>query len=152
MTTTQSEYVENGSRRWRWIALMTVGLLGASFLLGFLPQRGRANRLAAELTSLRQDQQKLLWQQQQSRMRDHMNRAYLEITRNNYGVASQHATEAFNNIRVLIDKATDPSDKAALQKIDGHRDEIIAALATADASVKEKVAGILDEIYRYSTL
>jgi hypothetical protein len=132
--------------RWVWIFLTFAILLLIAFLLGFVPERSQAIQLRTDLQTMRQENQHLQVQARLARARDLMNRVYLEVTRNNFGLASQYATQSFDEIRGNLDSVDNPAEKSALQDISSHRDQVIAGLAKPDPNVRMLVANILDQM------
>jgi hypothetical protein len=146
MTMSQVTPRKNVFSRWLWMIFIFTILLLAAYLAGLIPERGRADQLNTDLQTAHQENEHLKVQAHLSRARDLMNRVYLEVTRNNYGLASQYATQAFNEIRGDLDQVTDPTEKSALQDISSRRDQVIAGLAKQDPNVRMLVVSILDQM------
>ncbi|HEX4231917.1 MAG TPA: hypothetical protein VHZ07_24840 [Bryobacteraceae bacterium] len=136
---------KTGLRRWQWLAIIFVILLLAAFLLGYIPQSQQVNSLTAELKTARDNQHQLAAQLQIDTIRDQFSRAYLETTRNNFGLASQNATRGFDVI-ASASNISNPPMKSALEEISGQRNPVLSALAKADPNVRNQLAAILDKM------
>jgi hypothetical protein len=116
-------------------------VLAAVFLLGFVPQYVKANRLSREV-------QTLAWQNQMGTARDLIGIVFLDVANNNFGIASRDASTFFNHIRQMLDRATDPGERDALQQISARRDSVTAALAKADPAVRIEVQEIFTQMHQ----
>jgi hypothetical protein len=121
--------------------LLYVILLVGVFLLGFVPQYMKSSRLAQEVRTLS-------WQNQVGTARDLIAMTFLEVSNNNFGVASQHATQFFDRVRAMTGEAADPAQRELLQQIDGKRDSVTAALAKADPAVRVQVQEIMAQTHQ----
>ncbi len=117
-----------------------------AFLAGFVPQHIRATQLDSDLSTLRQEHQKLLDKERLLQLRGAINQVFVQATRNNYGMASHGASEFFKEARNLLDGTPDTSLKEALQKIMDRRDAVIAGLSKADPAVRTTIGSIVDEL------
>lgn len=136
---------KTGFRRWQWLVIIFVILLLAAFLFGYIPEAQKADNLAAELKTTRVNQSQLAAELQIDSIRDQFSRAYLETTRNNFGLASQNATRGFDLIG-SASNISNPSMKTALQEISGQRGSVLAALAKTDPNVRTQLTAILDKM------
>jgi hypothetical protein len=116
-------------------------VLAGVFLLGFVPQYVKANRLNREV-------QTLSWQNQIVTARDLIGIVFLDVANNNFGIASRDASTFFDHIRQMLDRATDPGDREALQRISARRDSITAALAKADPAARVQVQEIFTQMHK----
>jgi len=107
------------------------------FLAGYVP-----SRLA--LQSARQEVQALREQVGLAQLRDHAALVYLETTQKNYGIAGQHASRYFEQLREAVDQTPDAGRKQALQELLARRDEVISGLAKGDGSVMP----VVDALFR----
>ncbi|MEO8131001.1 MAG: hypothetical protein ABI822_28135 [Bryobacteraceae bacterium] len=137
--------VQSG-RRNRWI--LDAVLLVAAFLLGFIPQYLSSNRAAADLQARDQQIKQLQQQATLSRLRDLSSLLYLEVTRNNYGIARQRASALFDLVRATINTGPDDALKAGLVSTLAQRDEIVSKLAKADAGVEKDVRDLMDRLFQ----
>jgi hypothetical protein len=136
---------KTGLRRWQWLVIIFAILLAAAFLVGYVPQVQKANRVAAELKAARDSQEQLAAQLQIDNIQNQFSRAYVETNQNNFGLASQNATRGFDLI-ASASNILSPSIKTALQEIAGQRGSVLSELAKADPNVRNKLAAILDEM------
>jgi hypothetical protein len=125
-------------------------LVSAAFLLGYIPEFQRAERLATELKAAQENQHQTSAQLQVEGIRNHFSRAYLETTRNNFGLASQHATRAFDQIASASANTANGSMQTALLDVSGQRSSVLAGLAKADPNTRNQIASILDEMDKAS--
>jgi len=134
------------ARRNRWI--LAAALLVVAFLLGFVPQYLKNARASVDLQA--RDQQIIQLRQQTtlSRLRDLASLLYLETTRKNYGIASQHASALFDLIRATINNGPDPALKDGLATTLAQRDEIVSKLAKPDPGVEKDVQDLMDRLYQ----
>lgn len=123
----------------------TVLLFG--FLLGFVPQYRNVSSLRTELHS-RDERIRILEDEANlSRARQTASRMYLELTRRNYGIAAQHASAFFDQIRTMLSDAP-PEVRGAFEKLLSLRDTVITGIAKSDPAVVGQVQNILDELSR----
>jgi hypothetical protein len=113
------------------------------FLLGFVPQYLKSYRLTAEV-------QTLSWQNKVGAARDLIGLTFLELSKNNFGVAAQHASQFFNQIRLLNGEAIEPAQRDLLQQIGAQRDAVTAGLAQADPAVRAPVQEIFSQMHQLS--
>jgi hypothetical protein len=116
-------------------------LLSTVFLLGFIPQYLKSSRLSKEV-------QTLTWQNRIGTARDLIGLTFLEVSNNNFGVASGHAAQFFNQIRLINSEAADPAQRELLQQIASRRDAVTAGLAKADPAVKQQVQEIMTQTHQ----
>jgi hypothetical protein len=115
--------------------LIAVAIVGV-FLLGFIPQYMKANRLDSEL---RQSQEAYAG----ADLRDLSALAYLQANQKNYGLAAETSGRFFNRVREVANTTQDASRRKALEDLLVPRDRITAALAKGDAGV----IGDLQELF-----
>ncbi len=116
--------------------LLIVGgsLVGAAFLLGFVPQLLKKRDLSSQLEATRQE---LTLQRDRLRMDDLgllIGSVYLQINLKNYGLARQYATKFFDGVRAMADETTDANRRTLLQSALAKRDEVTGGLAKGDPS------------------
>jgi len=114
--------------------LLIVGgsLAVAAFLIGFVPQYLKAKDLGNQLGAARQE---LKLEQDKLQMADLsllIGLVYLEANQKNYGLASQHSTKFFDQVRTMAGAETDPNRRAFLQEALAGRDPVTAGLAKGD--------------------
>ena len=117
------------------------------FLVGFVPQFRSASGLRNELYSRHERIRTLERDASLSRARDTASLVYLELTRRNYGIAAQHATGFFDQIRTMLSGAP-PEVRGALERLLSQRDAVTTGIAKSDPAVVGLMQNILDELYR----
>ncbi len=108
----------------------------AVFLLGFVPQYVKANRLESEL---RQTQQENAGAQ----LRDLIGLAYVQANQKNFGLAAETSSRFFGRAREMAGQAQDATNRKALEDLLALRDKVTAELAKGDAAVM----GDLQELF-----
>jgi hypothetical protein len=108
----------------------------AVFLLGFVPQYVKANRLESEL---RQTQQ----ENAGARLRDLIGLAYVQANQKNFGLAAETSSRFFGRAREMSSEAQDATNRKALEDLLALRDKVTAELAKGDAAVM----GDLNELF-----
>jgi hypothetical protein len=102
-------------------------LLGV-FLLGLIPLLVRHVETRQELA--RAEAALAL-----SQTRDLASRAYLEVTRNNFGVAAQHSSRLYDRLAELSKEAEEPVSSIARDAVN-KRAEVMEMLAVADPNAR----------------
>ena len=105
--------------------IIAASVLVGVFLVGFIPQYLKANRLDTELRQARQANVG-------AELRDLIGLAYVQASQKNYGLAAATTTRFFNRVR---DVANQTGDRKNLENLLVTRDRITAALAKGDAAV-----------------
>jgi hypothetical protein len=117
-------------------AIVIAVALVAVFLLGFVPQYIKANRLDSELRQTREAYAG-------ADLRDLVGLAYLQANQKNYGLAAETVGRYFNRVREVTSQGQDASRLKALEDLLVPRDRITAELAKGDAAV----IGDLQELF-----
>ena len=104
------------------IALITV------FLVGFVPQYVKVNRLENELRQSRQEATG-------AELLDLIGFAYVQASQKNYGLAAETSSRFFNRVREVANQTQDANRRKGLEDLLALRDSVTAALAKGDASV-----------------
>lgn len=133
-----------GLRRWQWLVILFIALMLAAFLLGYIPEYQKADKLGTDLRTSQADEQQLKKELQLASVREQFSRAYLETSRNNFGLASQYATRGFDQVSATEPSLSDQTLKSALQEVGGRRAAVLAELAKTDSNSRIDLAGILD--------
>jgi hypothetical protein len=115
---------------------MTAIALVAVFLLGFVPQYIKANRLETELRQFRQE---IAGDQ----LRDLIGLAYVQANQKNYGLAAETSSRFFGRVREMANQTQAASSRKALEDLLALRDKVTAELAKGDATVM----GDLQELF-----
>jgi hypothetical protein len=100
-------------------AIVAAAVVVAVFLLGFLPQYMKANRLDGELRASRQ-------QLEGAELRDLVALAYLQASQKNFGLASETTSRFFNRAREVA------AGRKPIEDLMAPRDKVTAALAKGD--------------------
>jgi len=108
--------------------IVAVIALVAVFLLGFVPQYAKVNRLDAELTQLRQ-------QQAGAELRDLIGLAYVQASQKNFGLAGATSSRFFDRARQAANQAPEPNRRKALEDVLAFRDKVTAEMAKGDPAV-----------------
>jgi len=98
------------------------------FLLGFLPEYVKANRLENEL------RQSLL-ENTGAQLRDLIGIEYVQANQKNFGLAAETSSRFFERVREMADRAKDATGRKALVDLLAVRDKVTAELAKGDAAV-----------------
>jgi hypothetical protein len=116
--------------------IMTAIALVAVFLLGFVPQRIKANRLETELRQFRQEIAG-------AQLRDLIGLAYVQANQKNYGLAAETSSRFFSRAREMANQTQAASSRKALEDLLALRDKVTAELAKGEATVM----GDLQELF-----
>jgi hypothetical protein len=102
--------------------------LVALFLVGFVPQYLKANRLEVELRQSRQAAAGL-------ELRDLIGLAYVQASQKNYGLAAETSSRFFKRVSEVANQTQDANRRKALEDLLALRDSVTAALAKGDSAV-----------------
>ena len=102
-------------------AILIAAALLAVFLVGFLPQWMKANRMESEVAQMRQ-------RVADAELRDLAGLAYLQASQKNYGLAAETAARFFGRVREV------GAGRKAVEDLAAARDRITAELAKGDAA------------------
>ena len=102
--------------------------LVAVFLVGFVPQYVKGNRLENELRQSRQEAKG-------AELRDLIGFAYVQASQKNYGLAAETSSRFFNRVREVANQTQDANRRKGLEDLLALRDSVTAALAKGDAAV-----------------
>ena len=100
----------------------------AVFLVGFVPQYVKVNRLENELRQSRQEAAG-------AELRDLIGFAYVQASQKNYGLAAETSSRFFNRVREVANQTQDANRRKGLEDLLALRDSVTAALAKGDAAV-----------------
>ena len=117
----------------RMVALVAVVLLGAAFLVGYVPERRQRSAAEAELERLRS---RLAVDEDRGRTSELLGRVLLvrEVTaRQDYGHAQELSSAFFDAVRAEASTTQDAQLRGGLNEALARRDAVTAALAKADA-------------------
>ncbi|HTP32419.1 MAG TPA: hypothetical protein VMJ75_09610 [Candidatus Acidoferrales bacterium] len=99
----------------------------AVFLIGFVPEFVKVNRLEDELR--KSVQEKAGYQ-----LRELISLAYFQATQKNFGLAAETSSQFFGRAREMTNQAQDATSRKALEGLLASRDKVTAALAKGDAA------------------
>jgi hypothetical protein len=111
-------------------------VLVAVFLVGFVPQYVKANRLENELRQSRHENAG-------AQLRDLIGLAYVQANQKNFGLGAETTSRFFSLVRELANQTPDASRRKALEDLLASRDRITAELAKGDAAAM----GDLQEVF-----
>jgi hypothetical protein len=106
------------------------------FLLGFVPQYMKVNRLENEL-------RQSLQESSGADLRDLVGLIYVQANQKNYGLAAESSGRFFGRVREVANVAQDAATRKALENLLTSRDKVTAELAKGDAAVM----GDLQELF-----
>jgi hypothetical protein len=109
-------------------SIMIAVALVAVFLLGFIPQYVKANRLDSELRQSREAYAG-------AELRDLIGLAYLQANQKNYGLSAETSGRFFSRVPKIANQTQDATHRKAVEDLLAPRDQITAALAKGDAAV-----------------
>jgi hypothetical protein len=109
-------------------------LFAGGFLLGFVPEYVKNRDLRSQLEAPQKTIDGLRAQLQMSELRDQASLMWIELSRQNYGLARDYAAQYYSKLKDMIDSAQDPGLKKSLQDLAATRDSVTADLAAANAS------------------
>jgi hypothetical protein len=115
------------------IALWFILLVGG-FLLGFVPEYRKNRELAAQLESPLKTIDALKLQLELGELRDDAGLILLELSRQNYGLARDHASTYYSKLNDLISESRDESLKKSLTELSATRDSLMMSLGTATSN------------------
>jgi hypothetical protein len=108
--------------------LVTALLMLTAFLVGFLPNYIKGQRLANELQEARQESAR-------AELRDVAGLLYLQASQRDYGLAATTSTRFFERTRELVNQESDPSRRKSLEDLLSLRDQVTSQLAKGEPGV-----------------
>ena len=111
--------------------LRNVGIFVGVFLLGLIPPLAKTFQLNRDLNNTQQ-------QLERARIGHLAARTYIEVTRNNFGVAAQHASPLYDRLASAATESDEPLRSLAANALQG-RDAVMQMLATADPAVRAPI-------------
>jgi hypothetical protein len=109
-------------------AIVAAIALIAVFLVGFVPEYVKVNRLENELRQSRQETAG-------AELRDLIGFAYVQASEKNYGLAAETSSRFFNRVREVANQTQDANRRKGLEDLLVLRDSVTAALAKGDVAV-----------------
>ena len=121
-------------------------LLLAGFLIGFILQYSRLQRVHQELSASTKQLGSCRSSQQLSQLRDTATMMYLEATQKNYGEAGGYSGEFFDQAQRIASSTEDPALRNLLHDILVTRDHITANLAKGDGAALSEIQPVLSKL------
>jgi hypothetical protein len=109
------------------IILIAIAVV-AVFLVGFVPEHVKANRLDSELRQSREAYAG-------ADLRDLIGLAYVQANQKNFGLAAETSGRFFNRVREVANQTEDAARRKSLEDLLAPRDRITAELAKGDPAV-----------------
>jgi hypothetical protein len=97
------------------------------FLVGFVPQYVKVNRLENELHRSRQEATG-------TELRDLIGFVYVQASQKNYGLAAETSSRFFDRVREVANQTQDANRRKGLEGLLALRDSVTAALAKGDSA------------------
>jgi hypothetical protein len=111
------------------VALWFILLIGG-FLLGFIPEYRKNRDLRTQLGGPQRVIDALKIQIQLGELRDAAGLMFLELSRQNYGLARDHANDYYNKLRELISESQDETLKKSLGELSATQESLMSSLVT----------------------
>jgi hypothetical protein len=118
-------------------------LLISGFLVGFILQFARLQRVQQELSASIKQLGSCQSNEQLSQLRDTATMMYLEVVQKNYGKAGEHAKEFFDQAQRIGSSTEDPALQNLLRDVLASRDLITGDLAKGDAAALSEIQPVL---------
>jgi hypothetical protein len=124
-----------------WCLLLLVG-----FLIGFILQYSRLQRIQHELSASTKQVESCQSSQQLAQLRDTTTMMYLEVVQKNYGKAGEYSREVFDQAQQIASNTEDPALRNLLRETLTTRDQITADLAKGDAAALSEIQTLLSKL------
>ncbi len=124
-----------------WCLLLLVG-----FLIGFILQYSRLQRIQHELSVSTKQLESCHSSQQLAQLRDKTTMMYLEVVQKNYGKAGECSREVFDQAQQIASSTEDPALRNLLRETLTTRDQITADLAKGDATALSEIQTLLSKL------
>ena len=121
-------------------------LLVAGFLIGFILQYSRLQRVQQELSASTKQLQSCQSSQQLSQLRDTATMMYLEVVQKNYGKAGEYSSQVFDQAQQIANSTKDSALRNLLREATATRDQVTADLAKGDAAALSEVQLVLSKL------
>ena len=121
-----------------WFLLLLTG-----FLIGFILQYSRLQRVQQELSASTKQLGSCQSSQQLSQLRDTATMMYLEAVQKNYGKAGEYSKEVFDQAQQIASSTEDAALRNLLRDTLATRDQITADLAKGDATALSEIQSTL---------
>ena len=120
-------------------------LLIAGFLVGFILQYARLQRLQKELSASTKQLGSCQSSEQLSQLRDKATMMYLEAVQKNYGLAGEYSKEFFDQAQRIVSSTEDLALRNLLRDALATRDQITGDLAKGDAAALADIRPMLSK-------
>ena len=121
-------------------------LLLSGFLIGFILQYSRLQRVQEELSASTKQLGSCQSSQQLAQLRDTATMMYLEAVQKNYGKAGEYSKEFFDQAQQLAASTEDSALRSLLRDTLATRDHVTADLAKGDAAALSEIQPVLSEV------
>ena len=121
-------------------------LLFAGFLIGFILQYFRLQRVQKELSASTKQLESCQSSQQLSQLRDTATMMYLEVVQKNYGKAGEYSRQVFDQAQQIASSTEEPALRNLLRDTLATRDQVTADLAKGDAAALSETQLVLSKL------
>ena len=121
-------------------------LLFAGFLIGFILQYFRLQRVQKELSASTKQLESCQSSQQLSQLRDTATMMYLEVVQKNYGKAGEYSRQVFDQAQQIANSTEDSALRNLLRETTANRDQVTADLAKGDAAALSEIQLVLSKL------
>jgi hypothetical protein len=124
-----------------WCLLLLTG-----FLISFILQYSRLQRVQQELSASTKQLGSCHSSHQLSQLRDTATMMYLEVVQKNYGKAGEYSRELFDQAQQISSSTQDSELRDLLRDTLATRDQITADLAKGDAAALSEIQPLLSKL------
>jgi len=124
-----------------WFLLLLTG-----FLIGFILQYSRLQRVQRELSASTKQLGSCQSNEQLSQLRDRATMMYLEVVQKNYGNAGEYSREVFDQVQQIAGSTEDSALRNLLRDALAARDQVTADLAKGDAAALSEIQMVLSKL------
>jgi hypothetical protein len=124
-----------------WFLLVLVG-----FLVGFILQYSRLQRVQQELSASTKQLGSCQSSQQLAQLRDTATMMYLEVVQKNYGKAGEYSKEVFDQAQQIANSTQDSALRNLLRDTLATRDQVTADLAKGEAAALSEIQLVLSKL------
>src|ERR1700676_3044388 len=121
-------------------------LLLAGFLIGFILQYSRLQRVQQELSASTKQLGFCQSSEQLSQLRDTATMMYLEAVQKNYGKAGEYSKEFFDQAQRIVSSTEDPALRNLLRDTLAPRDKITADLGKGEGAALSEIQPVLSKL------
>ena len=121
-------------------------LVLAGFLIGFILQYSRLQRIQQELSASTKQLGSCQSSQQLSQLRDTATMMYLEVVQKNYGKAGEYSRQVFDQAQQIANSTEDSALRNLLRETTANRDQVTADLAKGDAAALSEIQLVLSKL------